>query len=567
MKTRLCCLVLLLLLIALPALADAPCWSDVPATLRPGKAEALSYDCPEATSATLTLWQGGTQVLIIAQDRPSSPGRNTVAFTGLDDAGDPLPPGDYVLRLQSDLTVAEHPLSVGEPAPMIAWISADDLLDYTGAAWTAEVSCTAEGTLVISVGLHGRETEALRLPVAAGENSCAWDGLVDGQPLPAGDADVTFRLIDAEGFASTPEMLTLEVRRPAPATDVEYHTPAALTGVACDHDVCYWKLNMGELDESAVWEVLTQPITVLNADERQQVKIRALPERDCTDYTGEVTGSSQAVHVLRQEGDWTLIQAYSSSVEGSRVKVWAKPFTGWVETSLLLERPVDQQYALVVDKLQQRLYVYKEGRLFSTLLISTGYPTGDAPFNETPAGEFLLVSWAGGFWSGSLYCDMGIRVNDGILLHEVPCQIKVDESTGEEKRDYDRCERYLGEKASHGCIRVQRLKSPEGVSIRWLWDNLSRSRKAPTKILIWDDAGRTLGYPDDAWTLYYNPKGGRNYHSSAHCAEVNKRFLPLTAFRYDELNDKPYSGLTPCPACAPQLHREGIDELNAEKAR
>lgn len=568
---RFACSLLMLLVLLLPLTAawgEAPAWVSVPDVLRPGRAEQLVFTCPQAASATLTLHRGDAQVMTVAQDRPCAQGRNTVFFSGFDADGQPLAPGGYTLRLQADLSVAEIPLAVGEAAPMIEWISADHQLDYgSGASWTAQLSCSMPGTLRVSVSHGGDERDVLRLTVPAGETVCAWDGLVDGAQLSGGAWEVTFRLVDATGFASTAEVVTVEVVRPLPAHDAEPHTPAELTGVACDHDVCYWKLAMGELDESAVWEVLTQPVTVLDADERQQVKVRARPDKVCDDYTGEVTGSSQAVHVLRVEDGWALIQAYSSSVEGSRVRVWADAFTGWVEADLLLERPVDQQYALVVDKLRQRLYVYKEGRLYSTLLISTGFPTGDAPFNETPAGEFLLVSWAGGFWSGNLYCDMGIRVNDGILLHEVPCQIEVDEVTGEEERDYSRCERYLGEKASHGCIRVQRQKSPEGVNIRWLWDNLSRSRKAPTKILIWDDAGRTLDYPDDDLPLYYNPDGGRNYHSSAYCAEVNRRFLPLSPFQYGELDEKPYAGLTPCPACAPQPRREGVDKLNADRAR
>ena len=321
------------------------------------------------------------------------------------------------------------------------------------------------------------------------------------------------------------------------------------------------------MDEAAIWAVLTQPVTVLEGSEREQVKIRREPSESCTDYVGEVTGTSQAVHVLKQEGEWTLVEAYSSSVEGSKVAFWVLPFQGWVKTSLLRERKVDQHVGVVVDKLQQRLYIFRDGHLFSTLLCSTGYPTKDAPFNETPAGEYLAVSWAGGFWSGSLYCDRGIRINDGILLHEVPCLIETDEDGNELSRDYDRCERYLGEKASHGCIRIQRLESPEGANARWLWDYLSRDSDARTKVIIWDDAGRVLGYPDDQVTLYYNPDGGKYYHSSPRCLSVKKKYWPLTAFPYGELDSDPYAKLTPCAACAPQLRREAIDEVNRKNTR
>ena len=352
---------------------------------------------------------------------------------------------------------------------------------------------------------------------------------------------------------------------PLPATDTFYRTPNEDSPVLCDHDFCFWQMNEGELDEEIVWEVLMQPLTVLEGKQREQIRVRARAAEDCKDYVGVVTCASQGVHVLRQEGEWTLIEAYSSAEEGSAVEVWAERFQGYVKTALLRELPVDDQYGLVIDKLQQRLYVYKEGHLFSTLLCSTGYPREDTPFNETPAGEFAVVSWVGAFWSGSLYCDKALRINSGIMIHEVPCLITKDETTGAEKRDYSRCERYLGEKASHGCIRVQKELTPEKVNAEWLWKNLSR--KPVTKVIIWDEIGRELGYPEEDYPLYYNPKGGKQYHSSPYCALVKSKYLPLTAFTWGELEEAPYNKLTACPGCAPQLRREEIDVLNMKNTR
>ena len=348
------------------------------------------------------------------------------------------------------------------------------------------------------------------------------------------------------------------------ATDVFYHTPNEHSAVKCDHEVCFWKMEMGYMDEEAIWKVLTQPVTVIEGKQREQVRVLARPEEDCTDYVGVVTCASQAVHVLERGETWTLIEAYSSSEEGSAVKVWAEQFQGYVKTSRLKEEEVDQTYGIVIDKLQQRLYLFKEGKLFSTLLCSTGFAKADTPFAETPAGEFLIVSWVGGFWAGSLWCDMGMRVNSGILLHEVPSLERTDETTGETYRDYARCERYLGEKASHGCIRVQRQLTPEGINAKWLWDNLHR--KPYTKVIIWDDLDRELGYPDDSLLLYYNPKGGKNYHSEPTCLLVKDKYEPMPSFTYGELDEKPYSKLSPCPGCAPQVRRNKIDELN-EKSR
>ena len=349
------------------------------------------------------------------------------------------------------------------------------------------------------------------------------------------------------------------------ATDVFYHTPNENSAVKCDHDMCFWWLEMGHMDEEAIWKVLTQPVTVIEGKQREQVRILAEPDEKCRDYVGVVTCASQGVHVLRQEGDWTLIEAYSSAEEGSAVKVFAEQFQGYVKTSRLKQVEVDQHYGLVIDKLQQRLYVFKEGKLFTTMLCSTGYAKDKATlFHETPAGEFLLISWVGGFQAETLWCAYGIRINSGILIHEVPSRQETNKA-GETYTSYARCERYLGEKASHGCVRVQRQLTPEGVNAKWLWDHLSRN--PCTKVIIWDDLNRELAYPDDDLLLYYNPNKGENYHSQPTCTLVKDKYEPMQSFPYSDLDKKPYSKLTPCPGCAPMPRKEGIDELNKKSRK
>ena len=381
---------------------------------------------------------------------------------------------------------------------------------------------------------------------------------------PAEEIIQEIELDDASGFMGWAE-------------DIEFHRANENSPVKCDHPLCFWNMRMGWMDEAEIWEVLTQPVTVLDGNERQQHKVRARPEEDCTDYTGCVTYASQGVHVLERGEEWTLIEAYSSSVEGSPVHVYATLFQGYVPTSLLKEVPVDTTYGLVIDKQQQRLYVFKEGRLFTTLLCSTGFynPKKKNPWNETPAGEFLLISWTGRLTlkdddgNANMLCENAIRINDGILIHEVPKIPKTD-SDGNVTWSYTRCERYLGEKASHGCIRVQQRKTPEGVNEEWLWKNLSngnRKGQAYTKVIIWDDAGREIGYPDDSLVLYYNAKRDKGYyHSSPDCVRI-KGSSKTTAFTYGELEDKTYRKLSPCPNCAPQLRHSAIDTLNEKNNR
>jgi hypothetical protein len=116
----------------------------------------------------------------------------------------------------------------------------------------------------------------------------------------------------------------------------------------------------------------------------------------------------------------------------------------------------------------------------------------------------------------------------------------------------------LGQRASHGCVRVARIANEDGLNQRWLWENI----KVGTKVIVWDDYGRRQPYPDAALELFYNPKGGSYYHDDAYCNSVKDRYLPLSGFTYAELDKEEFADLKRCTACAPVLRKSEIDELN-----
>lgn len=324
----------------------------------------------------------------------------------------------------------------------------------------------------------------------------------------------------------------------------------------CDKPDCFWEMPMRLDHDEAIWAMLTAPMTVVKGDDRTQAYLLAEPE-ESADRVAEVTCSTQGVHVLETlDSGWSRVECYSSSFSGSRVKAWNQLTEGYIRTDRLEEVAVKQKYGLVVDKLEQRLYIYEEGKLLDVLAVSTGFITDGNPCNETRSGEFLLNSRTGTFLSGNMTCDYGIRFNDGDLIHEVPHLLEEDGT-----KNYWYCERYLGEKASHGCIRVQRLPTAKGINMEWLWDHLRG--QMGTRIVIWEDwPGRTIDYPDDSTVLYYNPNGGQNYHSAERCNGVRDEFLPLTTFTYGELDSEPYASLTACKYCVPPRRFEEILELN-----
>ena len=344
---------------------------------------------------------------------------------------------------------------------------------------------------------------------------------------------------------------------PQPAAEARSFTPSYRSTDTSDTSLNYWTLPMDITDEAAVWEVLMQPITVVDGHQQAFIYVRSELSDDA-EAVGEITCASQGVHVLETlDNGWSRIEAYSSSFADSKVKAYAKFISGYVPTKKLKQITPSQEYGLVVDKLTQRLYLFKEGKLYATMLCSTGLVNKDQPWNETMSGEYLIVSASGGFMSGNMHCAMGMRFNDGDKMHEVPYILNRDGS-----KNYGYTEPDLGKRASHGCLRVQRKRTPEGVNMAWLWNNRAKN----VKLLIWEDwPGRQIPIPADDFQLYYNPNGGVSYHSQATCYSIkNSKNVTMQAFTYGELEQEPYASLKRCEYCAPALCRAEYEEINAQ---
>ena len=312
-----------------------------------------------------------------------------------------------------------------------------------------------------------------------------------------------------------------------------------------------WFGEFDPYDEETVWARLMEEITVLNVDQKEKVYLSDGPDgnRKTTDSSrGYFYGESVAVRVLEEKDGWSRIEAYNDCDELEQ---------GWVRPGRLKTVTPNPTYGIVVDKMTQRLYLYKEGKLLTTLLCSTGITTGaNEDYNETASGEFLMCSATGGFWAGNLWCDQGIRFNGGDLIHMVPAVANADMTV----YDYSICERALGSRASHGCIRVQREKNEDGYNHQWIWDNLKYEKNI--KLIVWDDDGRKLVQPEDGEAMYYNPKGGENFHTLAKCPAVRSKYLPLTKITYGDLRRYPFTELTPCGTCGAPKRPEVVAAWN-----
>ncbi|MBQ7846494.1 MAG: L,D-transpeptidase family protein [Clostridia bacterium] len=619
---KLTVLLLMIMLLCSAAVAEDALSIDAPdAVIRPGKAATISFTAPQAGAAEILLkdMQGQT-ISVVVEDFAAVQGINSLWWNGTYQ-GAPAPQGDYQLVVNLNGATAAAPVTVGANAPYLTSIDVSSTAVTPAVPVTVDFYASTEGTLTVGLLQGENHLEMATMPVVEGQQSYVWQtDLYTQIGLADGSAALTLMLTDGEDFNSNEEHIavtlsgfvavepTMEVipeaveATPEPAAEpadaveeavveeiveaiifdedgniVEEEpeateevtaentvfTPALGSPYQPDEPLNYWNMPMDITDEAAVWEVLMQPMTILysNVDraERTQTVLRAEPSDD-SEAVGLVTRMNQGVHVLETlDNGWSLIEAYSSSFYGADVKRWNLLVQGYVKTKELKVVEPQQEYGFVVDKLTQRLYIFKEGKLFTTLMISTGLVNGIEPiqpYNETRSGEFLLTSPVGDFASGNMTCDMGIRFNSGDLLHEVPHKINADGT-----RNYGYTEPLLGSKASHGCIRVQRRKTPEGINMTWIWNNRIRN----TKLLIWEDwQGRQMDIPEDDFLLYYNPDGGSYYHSSSFCYMAPKRtFEPFT---YGQLEEEGFAKLKRCTYCAPVFRRAEIEARNAEYA-
>lgn len=326
----------------------------------------------------------------------------------------------------------------------------------------------------------------------------------------------------------------------------------------------FWDMDPDAYDltnpahQQAIWDLMMQPITVISGDQTENVYITNEPGISAKPYAencaGELHGQSQGVRIVEDDLDgdgYVLIEAYSNDgtkSESSHVEsLAAQKVQGYIKKSRLCTEKPSDKYALLVDKLRQKMYIFEDGAIIGELLVSTGLNNAKQPYNETPAGEFLVVSWTGDFKAGSRTIGRyALRINGGTLIHEVLHDVAADGTT----KIYDAYEPELGKKASHGCVRVQRRKNAQGMNMQWLWDNL----KDNTKVFIWDDKGREMyepEVPDPETPLYRNPDGGSNYHLDQNCSGVKSKFLPLEGgFTYGDLENSEYKKLTPCVYCS-----------------
>lgn len=517
-----------------------PVYSSVPHVIRPGKTYDIVLQAEQAGTLTLNLLsQAGAVVYTLYSGYPVGEGNNVLHWDGLKTDDTAVEPGDYVLRADLGGVWKDAEVRIGAPYPMLTRLRQSS--DPASESLIIEFESTDAGQVDISLQRYLDQTITPMgyIEVSVGANTYTWNRQINGTQVLDGDyaliltlrpqsdleaypCSVRFTLsskaqptpsasetstadIDSPQSDPTPYASAEPVQRVVPyAPDVTPEpsptpeptpepTPVPTNAPYSSlNDGSFWSLTPGETDPAALWNVLMQPITVYDGglDARDHIYLRENPDGS-GEKLAQIHAQSQGVHVIGEtnEHGYVLVEAFSSYDDKYTPKTdEAKAAAFEVKQGYILAKnlktiEVQQDIAFIIDKLTQRMYMYKDGQLETEFVISTGIIADGKYYYETTSGEFITVSHTGGFGDDYMYCDMAIRINGGILIHEVPHQINRDGT-----KNYRSFESKLGEKASHGCVRVQRQKNDDGYNHRWLWENLGKGR--PYKVVVWEDLNR-----------------------------------------------------------------------------
>ncbi len=277
-----------------------------------------------------------------------------------------------------------------------------------------------------------------------------WKGTTTGgKALPAGDYELrAFSRAMPERILTVP--LTLLA---APEEAIE----PAVTGSLIPAD---------DATDEEIWDMLMQPAFVINGGEGGGCAIHEKPSNR-SKTVGMITCATVGVTILDLSHDTHALIGAWRQEDGTWVE-------GYVEKRLLMLKRPNDRVGVVVDKRSQELTVFMDGERLGTAMVSTGLPTASRKRAETRAGVYFTASRQGGFMEEGYRYAYPIRIDGGNLIHQIGYQSKHGSAP-----NFTAQIKTLGQKASHGCIRVdcRVTEASNGINAYWLWTHLGRNVK------------------------------------------------------------------------------------------
>ena len=461
MRKAVIALAALLLLLATAAGASA-------VELRAGKIRAfdrniLTVSSEEGGLLTIEAWNGTLKLQNPATDLKIDAGTVEIPWDGLSWGGEPVPAGRITLRatlVGADRTTEQTEIIAETNAPLPAAVcclpGARRFYPDGKNGLRVEVAMSASGTYLVSAAPKDHPEEevwhAQGFTNAKEPVILWWNGLQRGRkPCEPGEYVITATSKICPDRVQTAVVTVLA--EPEPELEL------AVTGPLMPSDFS---------DDEAVWKALTAPVAVGAGAEGAGLRI--MTEKGArSGYIATVSCRTTGLSVLEISDDgWVRVGVWRQA-DGYWTEGWVK------KDKLRMIRPNDR-YGAVVDKKNQTMTVYENGRKIGTVLVSTGYTTAESRSADTHSGIFLMATRMETFPQNGHIYNYPVRIDGYNLIH----------SAGYEKvngqRDYAQELAVLGTKASHGCIRLD-PRAPEeegGINAWWVWTHLGHD----TKIIV-----------------------------------------------------------------------------------
>ena len=454
------CLVLLLPVSGFP---EGELTVSLPETVRGYTPGEIRIAAPEAGEAELRLYDVMDNLWLTRTEHLSA-GENHLSWDGLGENQERLFAGPYrfSVTLRTDegreySAKAKFEISGTTPALVYALPSSYTLYLSGGDRWFTEVFVSAQCIVVMEVRdeagkkIFTREQEIVN---PDGE-SIRWNGTISGKKkITPGEYTVLFHSKLNPAYESS-FSLRVEERDPLDRKVTE-------TGPVMP--------ERGMSDEE-IWDLMMKPSVVIN-EKGSALRIDLYPGPKTSNRpVGTLCCATQALEVLGFEGAWARVAAWSHT-DGKKIE-------GYIRTKRLTVVAPNTPYGVLVDKRDQTLTVFENGKRIGTVPVSTGKRVGNETYRETPAGAFLTdVRFGSSFAQDGFRYEYPLRYDGGNIIHGVGF---TREGRG---RDYSRNLPLLGQKASHGCVRVSPFVGENSpINMYWLWLHLPYH----TRVIILDD--------------------------------------------------------------------------------
>ena len=441
---------------------------EAPASVTPYKPVQIAVNVPGKGTVTVRVSDSLLSYRDVVTDAPVEAGETSFSYDGLSYNGQPLRQGVYTLSLEwkgEDASVAAAQTQTKALAPLAALEYALPLTDalYIGQTdpWYIDLKLSAKGKIQCDFfSSDDLETPVYSAVVNVGDAlknyRVAWKGLTKrNEPLPAGEYVIRCCAQENPSYAIENTVTLLE------------GSPQSLPlSVTAD-----WYPKAYD-DDAAVWAKLMEPVVVVDAAQMSRARFYEKPNEN-SKVVGLVYGTTVAVNVLELNvGKFAKIGAYCS-------------FDGEYREGYMLQKYLkyvwpNTRYGVVLDKNSQTMTVYSDGKKLGVMKVSTGLMTGTDYAAETRAGVYLTFDRLTDFHQDGMRYDYPIRIDGPHLIHQMGYTYSSAVSA-----DFSKQGPLLGQKASHGCVRMDASVTEEsgGINAYWCWTHFS----VRTKFIIIDD--------------------------------------------------------------------------------